>query len=86
MERDTLSVRCLEVGVDFAPLADGRNDVQGHQLIAHLAEVLVALVELSVPLGSALGNLKLSILGSFLCLLASGVIRNCMKRTGNRHG
>ena len=54
----------LQVWIDLVPLRDGRNDVQRNEFVAHLAEVLVALVELGVLLRSALGNLKLGALSS----------------------
>ena len=51
--------RFLQVRINLAPLSNGRYDIQRYQLVAHLAEVLVALVELRILLGSALRNLEL---------------------------
>jgi len=47
----------LEIRVDLVPLADGRHDVERHQLVAHLAQVLVAGIQLSHFLGVANGHL-----------------------------
>ena len=44
-----------EVRVDLRPLRYGRYDVQRYQLVTHLAEVLVACVQLGVLLSCALG-------------------------------
>ena len=46
-----------QVGVDFAPLLYRRYDVESYKLIAHLAEVLIALVELSHLLRSTYWHL-----------------------------
>ena len=47
----------LQVGIDFVPLADGRNDAQVNQLVAHLAQVHVAGVEALVLAGQTLRHL-----------------------------
>ena len=47
----------LQVGIDFAPLADGGNDAQVNQLVAHLAQVLVAGIEALVLAGQTLRHL-----------------------------
>jgi hypothetical protein len=51
-------LKCLEVGVNFVPLRNFGNDVQRNQLVTHLAEVLIALVELGIFLSRALGDFK----------------------------
>ena len=47
----------LQVGIDLVPLADGGNDAQVNQLVAHLAQVVVAGIELLVLAGQTLRNL-----------------------------
>ena len=48
----------LQVRVDLRPLSDGRYDVQRHELVAHLAEVLIAGIELGVLLGQTLRHFE----------------------------
>ena len=52
-QRAPCLTRLSEVGVDFAPLRYGGHNVERHELIAHLAEVLIAGIEGSELFGSA---------------------------------
>ena len=53
----SVCVEKLQVRVDFTPLFDSRNDVEGYQLVPHLAEMLVACIELGDFLRSSLRHL-----------------------------
>ena len=56
-------VMLLEIRVDLAPLRDGRYDVERHQFVTHLAEVLITGIEFGILLWGALGYLESSALG-----------------------